>query len=257
MHTWIRFDAGDGRPRNGRLDRDRVFEYDGPGYAMPNPTGVSLPRNEVRLLAPCQPGKIIALWNNFHALARKLEKPVPKHPLFLLKPASSLAGPGDTILRPAGYSGKIVYEGELGIVIGRVCQDVAVDQAASHIFGYTIVNDVTAAELIFADPTFPQWCRAKGSDTFGCIGPAIVTGFDWREASVVTRLDGAERQHYPLSDMVFSPEELVSLLSRDLTLMPGDVIACGTSLGVGSMKPGAVVEVRIEGIGSLVNPMGG
>ena len=103
----------------------------------------------------------------------------------------------------------------------------------------------------------PQWTRAKGSDTFGCIGPAIVPGFDWRSASVVTRLDGVERQNYPLSDIVFSPEEQVSRLSRDMTLMPGDVIAVGTSIGVGSMKDGAVVEVSIRGIGSLVNHMRG
>lgn len=257
MQTWIRFDAGDGRPRTGRLDGERVFEHDGPGYAVPRPTGVSFPRSEVRLLAPCEPGKIVALWNNFHALARKLDKPAPAHPLFLLKPASSLAGPGDTIARPSGYTGKIVFEGELGIVIGRVCRDVPVDRASDYIFGYTAVNDVTAAELIAADPTFAQWCRAKGSDTFGCIGPAIVTGFNWRDATVVTRLDGAERQRYPLSDMIFGPEELVSRLSRDLTLMPGDVIACGTSLGVGSMKAGSVVEVCIDGIGSLVNAVGG
>ena len=256
MQTWIRFDAGDGRPRMGRLDGERVFEYDGPGYASPNPTGVSFPRNEVRLLAPCEPSKIVALWNNFRALAQKLGKPEPEHPLFLIKPGTSLAGPGDTIARPVGYGGKIVFEGELGIVIGRVCRDVPVADAAAHIFGYTVVNDVTAADLIAEDPNFPQWCRAKGFDTFGCIGPTIVTGFDWRDASVVTRLDGAERQRYPLDDMIFTPEQIVSRLSRDMTLMPGDVIACGTSIGVGSIKAGAVIEVRIEGIGALVNPVG-
>lgn len=257
MQTWIRFDAGDGRPRMGRLDGERVFEYDGPGYASPNPTGVSFPRSEVRPLAPCEPSKIVALWNNFHALARKLDKPPPAHPLFLIKPGTSLAGPGDTIARPVGYGGRIVFEGELGIVIGRVCRDVPVADAGAHIFGYTVVNDITAADLIGEDPNFPQWCRAKGFDTFGCIGPAIVTGFDWRDASVVTRLDGAERQRYRLDDMIFTPEQVVSRLSQDMTLSPGDVIACGTSLGVGSMKAGAVVEVCIDGIGVLVNQLGG
>ncbi|AJG23787.1 Fumarylacetoacetate hydrolase family protein [Cupriavidus basilensis] len=257
MQTWIRFQTGDGEVGFGRIEGDHVIEYDGPGHARPQPTGATLPREGLRLLSPCEPGKIVALWNNFHALARKLEKPVPAHPLFLIKPASSLAGPGDAILRPRSYSGKVVYEGELGIVIGRRCRNVAPDDAAAHIFGYTVVNDVTAGELIAQDPSFPQWCRAKGFDTFGCLGPVIVTELDWRAASVVTRLDGAQRQNYPLSDLIFSPEQQVSLISQDLTLMPGDVIACGTSVGAGSMKDGAVVEVTIEGIGSLVNHMRG
>ncbi|WP_420991740.1 fumarylacetoacetate hydrolase family protein [Cupriavidus sp. 30B13] len=257
MQTWIRFQTGDGAIGFGRIEGDRVAEYDGPGFAGPQPTGATLPRAGLRLLSPCEPGKVVALWNNFHALARKLEKPVPRHPLFLIKPASSLAGPGDPIVRPRSYAGKIVYEGELGIVIGRRCRDAAPAEAAAHIFGYTVVNDVTASEVIGEDPGFPQWCRAKGFDTFGCIGPAIVTAFDWRAARVVTRLDGTERQNYPLSDLIFSPEQQVSLISQDLTLMPGDVIACGTSLGVGSMKDGAVVEVSIDGIGALVNHMRG
>ncbi len=257
MQTWIRFLGADGRPRFGQIDGKRVVEYDGPGYDDPSPTGATHAREGLQLLSPCEPGKIVALWNNFHALARKLEKPVPLHPLFLIKPATSLAGPGDAIERPKSYGGKIVYEGELGIVIGRKSRNVPVSEAANHIFGYTIVNDVTAAELIGEDPNFPQWCRAKGFDTFGCLGPAIVTQLDWRHASVVTRLDGVERQNYPLSDLIFSPEEQVSRISQDVTLMPGDVIACGTSLGVGSMKDGAVVEVSIEGIGALVNHVRG
>lgn len=257
MQTWIRFQTGDGETGFGRIEGERVVAYDGAGYAGGQPTGATLPGEGLRLLSPCEPGKVVALWNNFHALARKLEKPVPRHPLFLIKPASSLAGPGDAIVRPRGYAGKIVYEGELGIVIGRRCRDVAPEDAAAHIFGYTVVNDVTASEVIAEDPNFPQWCRAKGFDTFGCIGPAIVTGFDWRAARVVTRLDGTERQNYPLADLIFTPEQQVSLISQDLTLMPGDVIACGTSLGVGSMKDGAVVEVGIDGIGVLVNHMRG
>lgn len=260
MQSWIRFRRADGSVGYGLTEgdgNDRVVEYDGPGYTGPQPTGAVHKLSELHLFAPCEPGKVVALWNNFHALARKLEKPVPTHPLFLIKPATSLAGPGDAVERPRSYDGKIVYEGELGIVIGKKARNVSVAEAASHIFGYTIVNDVTAAELIAADPNFPQWTRAKGFDTFGCIGPAIVPGFNWRAASVKTRLDGVERQNYPLSDMIFSPEEQVSRISQDLTLMPGDVIAVGTSLGVGSMKDGAVVEVSIEGIGSLVNHVRG
>ena len=181
-------------------------------------------------------------------------------------PGCSVAGPGDPIQRPASYKGKIAYEGELGIVIGRHCKDVPESEAADYIFGYTCVNDVTAAELLNEDVNFPQWCRAKGYDSFGCLGPVIVPDLDWTQARVITRLDleaphpvgvtdGVERQNYPLSDMVFSPAEQVSRISHDMSLLPGDVIACGTSLGVGSIKDGSIVEITIDGVGSLVNAL--
>jgi 2-keto-4-pentenoate hydratase/2-oxohepta-3-ene-1,7-dioic acid hydratase in catechol pathway len=195
----------------------------------------------------------VALWNNFHALATKLGKAAPGHPLFLLKPATCVVGPGEPIRRPRAYAGKIAFEGELGIVIGRQCKDVTAAEAFGHIFGYTCVNDVTAAEVLNETPDFAQWCRSKGYDTFGCIGPAIATQFNWVDAKVSTRLDGVERQSYPLSDMIIPPTELVSLISQDMTLLPGDVIAVGTSVGVGSMKDGSTVEVQIDGIGVLCN----
>jgi 2-keto-4-pentenoate hydratase/2-oxohepta-3-ene-1,7-dioic acid hydratase in catechol pathway len=257
MSLWIRYTHATGK-ENGRagfglLDDGRVIEYEGDMFASPRPTGRTLGLEDVSLTSPCVPSRIVALWNNFHALSAKLGKPLPKHPLFLIKPSTSLAGPGDTIQRPAAYDGKIVYEGELGIVIGKRCSNVSVEEAAGYVFGYTCVNDVTAADLLFEDANFAQWCRAKGYDTFGCIGPAITTELDWENTHVVTTLDGVERQNYPLADMAFSPLEQVSRISRDMTLLPGDVIACGTSLGVGSMRDGATVEVSIEGIGRLTN----
>ena len=140
-------------------------------------------------------------------------------------------------------------------MIGRRCRNASVEQAADAIFGYTLVNDVTAIDLLNENPHFPQWCRSKGFDTFSCIGPAIVSGFDWRQAHLVTTLDGVERQNYPLADMMFSPAEQVSLISQDLTLEPGDVIACGTSVGVGSIRDGATVAITIDGIGTLSNTL--
>ncbi len=234
-----------------------VTEYAGDMFAEPHATGRVHALHELRLLSPCQPGKIVALWNNFHALAAKLGKAVPKHPLFLIKPSTSLAGPGQAIRRPPSYAGKIAYEGELGIVIGRRCSAVTPAAAADYIFGYTCINDVTAGELLNEDVNFAQWCRAKGYDTFGCVGPAIATDLDWRAAHVVTTLDGVERQNYALSDMVFSPHEQVSRISHDMTLMPGDVIACGTSLGIGSIKEGGCVAVTIAGVGTLSNVLAG
>ena len=253
MDTWMRFMSNDGGIVFGRVENGYLHEY--VGLDEPVPTGAVLSTRALTRLAPCAPGKVVALWNNFHALAAKLDKPVPSHPLFLIKPAGSVIGSGDPIQRPVGYTGKIAYEGELGIVIGRRCSAASVDEAAASIFGYTIVNDVTAADLLNENPHFPQWCRAKGFDTFSCIGPAIVSGLDWLSSRVVTLLDGVERQNYPLADMVFSPAQQVSLISHDLTLEPGDVIACGTSLGVGSIKDGSTVAISIDGIGTLSNTL--
>ncbi len=222
-------------------------------FGRPLPAKRSLAPGEYVLISPCLPSKIVALWNNFGALSLKLGKPAPAHPLFFIKPATSVIGPGDEIRRPSGYAGKIAYEGELGIVIGKRCKEVQFDHAGDYIFGYTCVNDVTASGVLNENVDFVQWCRSKGYDTFGCLGPVIATSLDWRSLRVVTRLDGVERQNYPLSDMTMSPQDLVSQLSHDMTLLPGDVIACGTSLGVGSMKEGCSVEVCIDGIGSLVN----
>jgi 2-keto-4-pentenoate hydratase/2-oxohepta-3-ene-1,7-dioic acid hydratase in catechol pathway len=252
---WVRFRHRDGGTGFGVLEGSRLALYEGEFFARPQPTGVALAVDEVTLLAPCAPSKIIALWNNFHALAAKLGKAAPPHPLFLIKPGSCVAGPGEAIRRPRSYRGKIVYEGELGIVIGRRCKDVAAGEAGAYIHGYTCVNDVTAADVLQENPDFTQWCRAKSYDSFGCLGPCIGTGFDYARSSVVTRLDGAERQNYPLADMIFPPLELVSRISHDMTLLPGDVISCGTSLGVGSIRDGSAVEVEIEGLGSLLNTL--
>lgn len=250
---WARFRAEDGREGFGVLEEEWVTEYDGDIYGSPRPTGATIARAKATLLAPCVPSKMVALWNNFRALSAKLGKQAPTHPLFLIKPSTSIIGPEAPIERPSGYAGKIVYEGELGIVIRRRCKDVSVAEAAGYIFGYTCVNDVTAADILNETPDFAQWCRSKGYDTFGCIGPVIVADIDWAQARVITRLGGIERQNYLLSDMIMAPAELVSRLSHDMTLLPGDVIACGTSLGVGSIRDGTTIEVTIDGIGTLKN----
>ena len=253
MVQWASFRSNDGRVGFGVFEETHIVEYEGDLFDSPRPAGRTIAMNACTLRSPCTPSKMVALWNNFHALAAKLGKPAPAHPLFLLKPGTSVIGPGDPIRRPTGYTGKIVFEGELGIVIGRRCKDVPAGEAESFIFGYTCVNDVTAAEVLNENPDFAQWCRAKGYDTFGCLGPLITTDLDWSSARVVTTVDGTERQNYPLSDMIIPPAEVVSLISHDVTLLPGDVIACGTSLGVGSIKDGATVEIKIDGIGALPN----
>lgn len=253
MTTWLRFSAN-GTSGFGTLEGDAIAVHEGCMFTGATPTGARLPLAEVTLEAPCAPSKIVALWNNFHQLAAKLNVAEPAEPLYLLKATTSVAAPGATVRRPAGYAGKTVYEGELGIVIGKTAANISEEEAAGHIFGYTVVNDITAADILNRDPTFPQWARAKGIDGYGPFGPWIVTGFDPAAAHVRTILNGQERQNYPLADMIFPPARLVSMLSRDMTLNPGDLIACGTSLGVGTMKePQNEIVVEIDGVGTLRN----
>ncbi|PSC03207.1 2-hydroxyhepta-2,4-diene-1,7-dioate isomerase [Alsobacter soli] len=253
MPRWMRY-AHNGQTAYGTLEGDVVHAHRGDPFSGAEPTGRTLQLVEVDLLAPCQPGKIIALWNNFRQLAAKLNQPVPEEPLYLLKAPTTVARPGAEIRRPRTYDGRIVFEGELGIVIGRSCKEASEDEARQAILGYTCVNDITAADILNRDPSFPQWARAKSFDGFCPFGPAIATELDLGKVVVRTLLDGAERQNYALSDAVFQPARLVSLLSRDMTLLPGDLICMGTSLGVGTMKgPVNTVEVVIDGVGTLRN----
>lgn len=248
MARWVRF-APD---RFGQLEGDTIVVHTGNMFDRPTETGERIPLAAVQLLAPTRPSKMIALWNNFRALATKLGQATPPEPLYFLKAPSSFAGTGATVHRPASYDGKVVFEGELGIVIGARCSNVTEAQATSAIFGYTCINDLTAVDILNRDSSFAQWTRAKSFDGFGLMGPAIATGLDPASLSIRTVLNGAERQNYPVSDMVFPVARLVSLISGDMTLEPGDVICCGTSVGVGVMKePVNTVDVIIDGIGTL------
>ncbi|HYA65938.1 MAG TPA: fumarylacetoacetate hydrolase family protein [Burkholderiaceae bacterium] len=257
MSRWVRFLTAEGTAALGRLEAHGIAEYRGDLFDGPVASGRMVDESAVQLLAPCTPSKVIGLWNNFRAMGAKLGKAAPQHPLFFLKPGSSVIGTGAPIRRPARYGGKIVFEGELGLVVGARCANVSPADAERYIFGYTCVNDVTAAELIGEDANFEQWCRAKGCDTFSCLGPAIATTLDWASARLISTVDGVERQNYPLSDMIFAPPEALSRISGDMTLFPGDVIACGTSLGAGSIREGATVCIRIEAIGELCNRLVG
>ncbi len=252
MDKWLRFEHA-GQAGFGKLLGDTITVYQGDLFNHPTVTTQTLPLAGVKLLTPSQPTKMIAIWNNFHALAAKLNAAIPKEPLYFIKTSNSYLAGGETIRSPKSFDGKVVYEGELGIVIGKTAQVGSVAHAPDYIFGYTCINDVTAADILNRDPAFQQWSRAKSFDTFGVFGPVIATGLDPATLSVKTVLNGQERQNYPVSDMIFSPAQLVSLISQDMTLYPGDVICCGTSIGVGSMKPGSTVEISIEGIGTLAN----
>jgi 2-keto-4-pentenoate hydratase/2-oxohepta-3-ene-1,7-dioic acid hydratase in catechol pathway len=250
---WLRF-RHHGATGFGTLTPAGIAVHEGEMFGRNVPNGKLLAPSDVELLAPSAPSKIVALWNNFHALATKLNQPEPPEPLYLLKATTSIAAPGAVIRRPSSYDGKTTYEGELGIVIGKTCSRASRAEADTFIFGYTCVNDITANDILTRDPTFAQWARAKGIDDYGPFGPVIATGLDPAKLVVRTILNGVERQNYPISDMIFSAQELVSHISHDMTLLPGDLIAVGTSVGVGVMKePVNTVTVAIDGIGELTN----
>jgi len=245
-----------GQATLGAIEGDQVRVHTGDLFAGPQPTDERLPLARLAWLPPCVPGKIIGLWNNFRAAQQKNGWAEPAEPLYFLKSPGSAAGHEQPIPPPPADVGRVVFEGELAVVIGRTARAVSRESASGHIFGYACANDVTAIELLQRDPSFPQWTRAKSFDGFGAFGPWIDTDFDPSTATLRTLVGGRERQNCALSDMFFSPAELVSRLSQDMTLLPGDVILCGTSLGAMPMKPGTTVEVVIDGLGTLRNVYG-
>ena len=216
-------------------------------------TGERKDLDGVRLLAPVIPrSKIVAIGRNYAAHAAEMGGEVPVSPLTFFKPNTSVIGPGDSIIYPQ-VTNELSYEGELAVVIGRICKEVPVSRVAEVIFGYTAANDVTARDLQKSDG---QWARAKGFDTFCPLGPWITTHQSLEEVSrlqIRTTLDGEQRQLGTTADMVLSVAEIIAYISSFTTLLPGDVILTGTPEGVGSMLPGQEVSVEIEGIGTLTN----
>jgi 2-keto-4-pentenoate hydratase/2-oxohepta-3-ene-1,7-dioic acid hydratase in catechol pathway len=256
MAQWISF-THNGKAQFGQLEGDRVIAYDGDMFAEPRQAGIEFALTDVSIDLPCRPSKLIALWNNYHAQAAKQNLAIPAEPLYVIKTPNSYCAHHQIVPPPTGYDGRVVYEGELGVVIGRRSKYLSEEEGREAIFGFTCINDITALDMIAKDASFAQWTRAKCFDRFGVFGPVIATGLDWRSLHVRTMINGRERQNYPCSDMIFSPEKIVYALSQDMTLEPGDVIACGTSLGVLPMKSGSVVEVSIDGIGVLQSTYGG
>jgi 2-keto-4-pentenoate hydratase/2-oxohepta-3-ene-1,7-dioic acid hydratase in catechol pathway len=220
-------------------------------------TGERRGMDHVRLLAPVIPrSKIVAVGRNYAAHAAEMSEEVPKTPLTFFKPNTSVIGPGEPIIYPAA-SREVSYEGELAVVIGRICKEVPTSRVPEVIFGYTVANDVTARDL---QKTDGQWARAKGYDTFCPLGPWITTHQELDEVAslaIRTSLDGELRQDGNTKDLIFTIPEIVAYISSYTTLLPGDVILTGTPSGVGPMLPGQVVSIDIEGIGTLTNPVAG
>ena len=233
----------------GVVGEDHVQEATGEQFGAFRLTGHGYPLDQVKLLPPTQPSKIVAVGLNYKDHAAELKSALPEEPLLFLKPGSAVIGPLDPIIYPA-MSTQVDYEGELAVVIGKVARGVSEAAADECILGYTCFNDVTARDLQRADG---QWTRAKGFDTFAPLGPWIETELDPRDCSLETFLNGERRQASTTANLIFAPRDLVSFISRIMTLYPGDVIATGTPAGIGPMKVGDKVAVVIAGIGGLVN----
>jgi 2-keto-4-pentenoate hydratase/2-oxohepta-3-ene-1,7-dioic acid hydratase in catechol pathway len=215
-------------------------------------TGIRFPLTQVRLLAPILPSKVFCIGKNYAAHAREMGGEPPAEPVIFLKPSTAVCGPGDPIARPTQLADRVDFEGELAVVIGRLCRQVPAERVAEVIFGYTCANDVTARDLQARDG---QWTRAKGFDTFCPLGPWIETDVDPASLELTTRLNGEVRQRSSTSLLLHGVQALVMHVSQVMTLLPGDVLLTGTPAGIGPMDKGDQVSVSIEGIGTLTNPV--
>ncbi len=238
------------KARYGILDdQDEIRSLKSPPFQGVDFGEERLPLSAVELLAPCEPSKIIGIGLNYRDHAEESGMEPPKEPMLFLMPATAVIGPGETIRLPES-SDRVDYEGELGIVIGRPAFRIGREEAEGCILGYTCFNDVTARDLQILDM---QWTRAKGFDTFAPFGPWIETDLDPGALDIETYLNGDRKQGSNTRQLLFDPCHLVHFVSWVMTLNPGDVIASGTPAGIGPMEPGDRVEVRIQGIGSLIN----
>ena len=213
-------------------------------------TGERYPLAEVRLLAPVLPSKVVAVGKNYAAHTREMGFDQPGEPTMFLKPSTAVTGPGDRISYPVKLTERVEYEGELAVVIGRLCRDVPKERAEDVIFGYTCANDVTARDLQAKDG---QWTRAKGFDTFCPLGPWMETGADPADLGITTTVNGAVKQHARTSELLWDVPSLIQFVSSVMTLLPGDVLLTGTPEGVGPLVDGDEVSVTIESVGTLTN----
>ncbi|MEN6409711.1 MAG: fumarylacetoacetate hydrolase family protein [Anaerolineaceae bacterium] len=248
---FVRFETRNTAPQYGWLFEDKVGGLEGTPFGEFRRLEAELTLDVVRLLAPVQPGKIICVGRNYAEHAREMGNETPDIPILFLKPPSSLIAPGETIFLPP-QSQQVEHEAELAVVIGRRGRWIAPEDAAGYILGYTVANDVTARDLQRRDG---QWTRSKGFDTFCPCGPWIDTEFDPSDALITCHVNTELRQMASTRDMVFTVAQLVAFISSVMTLEPGDMILTGTPAGVGPLTHGDVVEVLIEGLGRLSNPV--
>ncbi len=246
--------SGAARPVTGAAGLSVIAELRGhpfsPGKGGVQFTGATFPLDDVRLLAPVLPSKVVAVGRNYADHAREMGGEAPAEPVLFLKPSTAVVGHGDQIAYPVKLTQRVDYEGELAVIIGRLCREVPAAQAAEVIFGYTCANDVTARDLQARDG---QWTRAKGFDTFCPLGPWIETDADPADLQLTTEVNGEVRQQARTSQLLYDVPALVEFVSTVMTLLPGDVLLTGTPAGVGPLEDGDEVSVTIENVGSLRN----
>jgi len=247
---FVRF-RHENEPIYGLLEGDTVRPLKGTPFTGFELLSDRIPLRSIRILAPCQPSKIVAVGVNYADHAAEFRKEPPKEPLLFLKPSTAVLDPLEAIRLPS-RSRRVDYEAELAVVMKKSAARIEPDQTPEYILGYTCINDVTARDLQKEDG---QWTRAKGYDTFAPLGPWIVTDLDPARLAIESYLNGEKRQSANTAQMIFNVPALVSFISYVMTLLPGDVVATGTPAGVGAMKSGDRVEVVIEGIGRLGNPV--
>ncbi len=247
----IRYQLKNESPKYGWILEDMVGQIEANIYGEYRRLEAEIPLASVKLLAPAEPSKIICIGRNYAEHAKEHGAEVPKMPLIFMKPPSAIINPGDAILLPP-QSQQVEHEAELVAVIRKRARNITAEQAQDHILGFTIGNDVTARDL---QQTDGQWTRAKGFDTFCPFGPWIDTEFDPSDALITCKVSRQPRQMASTRDMIFNIGALVAYITSIMTLEPGDVIFTGTPAGVGPLKSGDVVEVEIEGLGKLSNPV--
>jgi len=229
---------------NGVFKSIAGLPYDGTTF-----TGETYAQDSVTLLAPAEPSKVVAVGLNYAKHAGEMKEALPLNPILFIKPSTAVLAPGGAIVYPRA-AGRVDYEAELGVVIGKTCKDVTAEDAKAYIFGYTTLNDVTARDLQKSDG---QWTRGKGFDTFCPFGPYVDTDYDPRGKRVQSILNGQTKQDGNTADMIYDVYALIAFISGVMTLLPGDVIATGTPEGIGPMQRGDTIEIRVEGLTPLVN----
>ena len=246
-----RFRTRAGRDAWGLVEGTAVRALGAEPWGGGLPEGAPIPLDEVTLLAPVAPTKVVCVGRNYRAHAQELGNELPPEPLIFLKPSTAVIGPGAAIRIPP-QSAEVHHEAELGVVVGRTLTQASPQEARAAVYGWTCVNDVTARDIQRAEK---QFTRAKGFDTFCPVGPLLETALDPAELTVTCRVNGDVRQRGSTRDMNWDPYELLSFISRVMTLLPGDLVATGTPHGVGPIRAGDTVEVEIGGIGVLANPV--
>lgn len=237
-------------PKYGIIDYDKIYPLAGTIFDKPIREGRGYPLEAVRLLSPVMPSKAICLGLNYRTHAEELGYEIPEHPVFFMKPSSAVIGTGEHIMYPHVLVTRMDYEGELAVVIGRCARHIEPEDAGYYILGYTVANDVTARNL---QPMNGQWTISKSFDTFLPVGPWVETKLDPSNLDITLKVNRQVCQQANTSDMIFSIPEVVSYLSKVMTLNPGDLILMGTPSGVGELHAGDFVTVEIEGIGCLEN----